>query len=72
MANFQVPHMITSMAKDAKRVYAHAISLMETVRTCGQTSDLVELVTEYRSEARRMVTKGTHILCPVIPARSLN
>ena len=28
--NFQVPHAITNMAKDAKRVYPHAVSLMET------------------------------------------
>ena len=40
--NFQVPHAITNMAKDAKRVYPHAVSLMETVRTYGQTLDLIE------------------------------
>lgn len=63
--NFQVPHTITNMAKDAKRVYPHAVSLMETVRTYGQTLDLVEhnqgiewLVAEYRNEAQRMVAKG--------------
>ncbi|KAF8139617.1 dynein heavy chain, N-terminal region 1-domain-containing protein [Boletus edulis] len=66
--NFQVPHMITNMAKDAKRVYPHAVSLMETVRTYGQTLDLVEhnqgiewLVAEYRNEAQRMVAKGMSI-----------
>ncbi|KAI8983292.1 dynein heavy chain [Trametes punicea] len=66
--NFQVPHAITNMAKDAKRVYPHAVSLMETVRTYGQTLDLVEnnkgiewLVAEYRNEAQRMVTKGMSI-----------
>ncbi|CAL1696879.1 unnamed protein product [Somion occarium] len=66
--NFQVPHAITNMAKDAKRVYPHAVSLMETVRTYGQTLDLVEnnkgiewLVAEYRNEAQRMVGKGMNI-----------
>ncbi|KAI0369874.1 dynein heavy chain protein 2 [Pilatotrama ljubarskyi] len=66
--NFQVPHAITNMAKDAKRVYPHAVSLMETVRTYGQTLDLVEnnkgiewLVAEYRNEAQRMVAKGMSI-----------
>ncbi|KAG1741853.1 dynein heavy chain, N-terminal region 1-domain-containing protein [Suillus paluster] len=66
--NFQVPHAITNMAKDAKRVYPHAVSLMETVRTYGQTLDLVEnnmgiewLVAEYRNEAQRMVAKGMGI-----------
>lgn len=63
--NFQVPHTITNMAKDAKRVYPHAVSLMETVRTYGQTLDLVEnnkgiewLVAEYRNESQRMIAKG--------------
>ncbi|KZT09045.1 uncharacterized protein LAESUDRAFT_696464 [Laetiporus sulphureus 93-53] len=66
--NFQVPHAITNMAKDAKRVYPHAVSLMETVRTYGQTLDLIEnnkgiewLVAEYRNEAQRMVTRGMNI-----------
>ena len=63
--------MTTNMAKDAKSVYYHAISLMETVRTYGQTLDLVGLVTEYRSEARRMVAKGTCSLA-VIPVHSLD
>jgi hypothetical protein len=55
------------MAKDAKRVYPHAVSLMETVRTYGQTLDLVEknkgiewLVAEYRNEAQRMISKGAY------------
>ncbi|EDR09748.1 dynein heavy chain protein 2 [Laccaria bicolor S238N-H82] len=67
-AGFQVPHAITNMAKDAKRVYPHAVSLMETVRTYGQTLDLVEknrgiewLVAEYRNESQRMIGKGMNI-----------
>ena len=39
---FQVPHAITIMAKGVKRVYPHAVSLMETVRSYGQTFDWVE------------------------------
>ncbi|KAJ6620693.1 dynein heavy chain, N-terminal region 1-domain-containing protein [Mycena sp. CBHHK59/15] len=65
---FQVPHAITNMAKDAKRVYPHAVSLMETVRTYGQTLDLVEenkgiewLVAEYRNDSQRMIAKGMNI-----------
>ncbi|KAJ7202870.1 dynein heavy chain, N-terminal region 1-domain-containing protein [Mycena pura] len=65
---FQVPHVITNMAKDAKRVYPHAVSLMETVRTYGQTLDLVEenrgiewLVAEYRNDSQRMISKGMNI-----------
>ncbi|EGD96413.1 dynein heavy chain, partial [Trichophyton tonsurans CBS 112818] len=35
--NFQIPHAITSVSKEAKRVYPFAISLMESVRTLHQT-----------------------------------
>ncbi|PPR06552.1 hypothetical protein CVT26_000730 [Gymnopilus dilepis] len=66
--NFQVPHAVSNMAKDAKRVYPHAVSLMETVRTYGQTLELVEsnkgiewLVAEYRNESQRMISKGMNI-----------
>ena len=75
-AGFQVPHAITNMAKDAKRVYPHTISLMETVRTYGQTSDLVEknrgiesLVAEYRNESQRMIGKGVFFLSSEVSAR---
>jgi len=63
--NFQVPHAITNMAKDAKRVYPHAVSLMETVRTYGQTLDLIEnnkgiemLVAEQRNQAQNKIAQG--------------
>ncbi|KAI0344163.1 cytoplasmic dynein heavy chain 1 [Trametopsis cervina] len=66
--NFSIPHVITNMAKEAKRVYPHAVSLMETVRTYGQTLDLVEnnkgiewLVAEHRNEAQRMVGRGMNL-----------
>ncbi|KAG9092948.1 hypothetical protein FRC06_011732 [Ceratobasidium sp. 370] len=62
---FQVPHTIGNMAKEAKRVYPHAVSLMETVRTYAQTLELVDtnrgiemLVAEYRNEVQRMITRG--------------
>ena len=68
--NFQVRHATSNLAKDAKRVYPHAVSLMETVRTYGQTLDLVEsnsgikwLVAEYRNEAQRMFSKGKIDVC---------
>jgi len=53
--NFQVPHVISNMVKDAKRVYPHAVSLMETVRTYGQTLDLVE---SNKGKSQRMISKG--------------
>lgn len=62
---FSVPHAVSNMAKEAKRVYPHAVSLMETVRTYGQTLDLIEanlgiemLIAEHRNSSQRMISKG--------------
>lgn len=63
--NFQVPHAVSNMAKEARRVYPHAVSLMESVRTYKQTLELVDLnpgiewlVAEYRNGVQSMVGKG--------------
>ena len=71
--NFQVPHAVSNMAKDAKRVYPHAVNLMETVRTYGQVQELVEsnkgiewMVAEYGNGSQRMTSAkvGRHLcLC---------
>ncbi|KIK50397.1 hypothetical protein GYMLUDRAFT_253036 [Collybiopsis luxurians FD-317 M1] len=71
---FSIPHSIMSMAKDAKCVYPHAVSLMETVHTYGQTLALIKreqqldsepgiesLMTEWRSETQKMISKGINI-----------
>ncbi|KAK8843995.1 hypothetical protein IAR55_006788 [Kwoniella newhampshirensis] len=62
---FPVPLTISHKAKDAKRVYPHAVSLMESVRTYTQTLDLIEynpdiavLLASYRSHAQQMIEKG--------------
>ena len=62
---FAVPHTISNPAKDAKRVYPHAVSLMETVRTYSQTvvkvhknPGIVALVAEFRNDAQLQITKG--------------
>lgn len=63
---FAVPHTISNIAKDAKRVYPHAVSLMETVRTYSQTiakvhknPGIVALVAEFRNNAQQQITKGS-------------
>lgn len=63
--NFQVPLTISHRAKDAKRVYPHAVSLMESVRTYTQVSELlssnpkiVMLLADYRAQAQQMISKG--------------
>lgn len=69
--NFSVPHAVSNMAKDAKRVYPHAVSLMETVRTYGQVLDLIEnnggiemLVAEHRNTVQKMITRGVYGVFP--------
>ncbi|KAI8328287.1 dynein heavy chain [Blakeslea trispora] len=66
--NFQVPHTISNVAKDAKRVYPFAVSLMETVRTFSQTvhkvnrnPEISTLVAGYRHEVHNMITKGINL-----------
>lgn len=61
---FPVSLTISHRAKDAKRVYPHAVSLMESVRTYTQTIDQIAshpdatLLASYRSTAQQMITKG--------------
>ncbi len=66
---FPVPLTISHRAKDAKRVYPHAVSLMESVRTYTQTLDLIAenesiaiLLASYRNHAQQMIAKGESIV----------
>lgn len=63
--NFSVPHSISNIAKDTKRVYPYAVSLMESVRTFAQINrqivDLSEvevLLSGYRNEVYKVIAKG--------------
>ncbi|GAA5850789.1 hypothetical protein JCM8547_009091 [Rhodosporidiobolus lusitaniae] len=62
---FQVPHTISNIAKDAKRVYPYAVSLMETVRTYSQTiakldenPEIVPLIAAAHKKAQDQIAKG--------------
>ncbi|KAG0320600.1 hypothetical protein BGZ99_004425, partial [Dissophora globulifera] len=64
---YQVPSNVTLIAKDAKRVYPIAVSLMETIRTYSQMVNRVQrhggiatLVAGYRNDAQKMVSKGVN------------
>ncbi|KAF1990825.1 hypothetical protein K402DRAFT_460233 [Aulographum hederae CBS 113979] len=63
--NFQVPHQVTNLSKEAKRVYPFAVSLIESVRTYFQTvrlidemSDVSLLLNGYQNSAQGFVNKG--------------
>jgi len=64
--NYQVPHSINSISKEAKRVYPYAVSLMETVRTFSQInktisemSDVSILLSGYQNDVHSLISKGT-------------
>lgn len=63
--NYQVPHALTSVSKEAKRVYPYAVSLMESVRTLAQTSRTIGSMSKvsvmlngYQRDIQKLITKG--------------
>ena len=63
--NFPVPHSVNNVAKEAKRVYPYAVSLMESVRTFAQTnrqiselSEVAVLLSGHRDEVYTLIAKG--------------
>ncbi|KAI9017153.1 dynein heavy chain [Gaertneriomyces semiglobifer] len=66
--NFPVPHSISSVAKDAKRVYPFAVSLTETVRTytnalakLDEQPDVGPLVAGYHRDVQKQVSRGIQL-----------
>ncbi|KAF9586482.1 hypothetical protein BGW38_004001 [Lunasporangiospora selenospora] len=66
--DYQVPHQIGFVARDAKTVYPIAVSLMETIRTYSQMvnkvqrhGEIASLVAGYRNDAQKMVSKGCNL-----------
>ena len=63
--NYQVPHAISNVSKEAKRVYPYAVSLMESVRILAQTNRTVEgmaevpmLLSGYQRDVQDLISKG--------------
>lgn len=64
--NFNVPHGINNVSKEARRVYPFAVSLMESLTTYEQTNLAIESMTEvemllagYRNTVQSFIAKGT-------------
>ncbi|PIA14754.1 hypothetical protein COEREDRAFT_46106 [Coemansia reversa NRRL 1564] len=62
---FQVPHTLVNMARDGRRVYPFAVSLMETVKIYRQTSyrlhqhtDVMSLAAGYRRDVMLCIQRG--------------
>ncbi|KAH0545547.1 hypothetical protein FGG08_000378 [Glutinoglossum americanum] len=63
--NYQIPHAINNISKEAKRVYPYAVSLMESVRTYAQTNRTIQMMTEvstllsgYQNDVQSLIVKG--------------
>ena len=63
--SFNVPHAITNVSKDARRVYPFAVSLMESLNTLAQTNLAIEsmsgvtiLLSGFRNDVQSFIAKG--------------
>ena len=66
--NYQIPHALGSVSKEAKRVYPYAVSLMESVRILAQTSRVVDslpnvsiLLSGYQRNVQNLTLKGVNL-----------
>ncbi|GAB1730251.1 hypothetical protein NU195Hw_g9200t1 [Hortaea werneckii] len=66
--NHPVPHAITNVSKEARRVYPFAVSLMENLNTLGQTDLSIEnmgedtiLLCGFRNDVQSFIAKGTSL-----------
>lgn len=64
--NFNVPHAISNVSKEARRVYPFAVSLMESLNTLAQTNlamqgmvEVVMLLSGYRNDVQAFIAKGS-------------
>lgn len=66
--NYQIPHAINNVSKEAKRVYPYAVCLMESVRSLAQTNRIIEsmssvsiLLSGYQKDVQDLVLKGVSL-----------
>lgn len=66
--NFNVPHAISNVSKEARRVYPFAVSLMESLNTYSQTnlaiqnmSEVTPLLSGYRNNVQTFIAKGASL-----------
>ena len=63
--NFPVPHSISTMSKEASRVYPYAVSMIESARSYVQTTrtisgmpEVAPLLAGYQKEAQALIVRG--------------
>ena len=63
--NYQVPHAINNVSKEARRVYPYAVSLMESARSLAQINGTIDKMAQvsmllggYQKEVQDLIIKG--------------
>lgn len=63
--NFHVPHTLTTISKDAKRVYPYAVNLTDSLKTLETTRSIMEknsktngLLNGYENDVYQLLSKG--------------
>ena len=66
--NYQIPHAVSSISKEAKRVYPYATSLMESVRSLAQTNRVIDslprisvLLNGYQKDMQDHILTGVNL-----------
>ena len=66
--NYQIPHAVSSISKEAKRVYPYAVSLMESVRSLAQTHRAIDslsgvsvLLSGYQKNMQEHILTGVNL-----------
>ena len=74
-----IPYSINNVAREARRIYPHAVSLMETVRTYNHTNNLVSnhpkiicLLAALQTEVNTQITQGLSIRWETLKTFDLN
>ena len=66
--NYQIPHAISSVSKEARRVYPFAVSMMESVRSLSQTARVIDtmpkmtsLLSGHQKEVHDLILTGINL-----------
>ena len=66
--NYQIPHAINTVSKEAKRVYPYAVSLIESTRTLAQTIQVIEtmpnvsiLLNSCQEDVQTLIQRGLNL-----------
>ncbi|KAG8527498.1 uncharacterized protein KY384_007650 [Bacidia gigantensis] len=66
--NYQIPHAVGSVSKEAKRIYPFAVSLMESARSLSQTTRVIDqmpnmviLLSRHQQNVQSLIETGVNL-----------